>query len=128
MSNGVPDGERLGPVVVQKNGEDIVGNHFFDDGGDGRKLLGQVQRFRSDSRYFQEKIQQLGAFAKAQRTPARRHGVSMRRMICTPALVPMRLAPAATIACRSSRDRTPPEAFTPMAGPTTRRISSTSAT
>ena len=45
----------------------------------------------------------------------------------TPALAPMRVAPAATMACICSRSRTPPDALTPMSSPTTRRISATSA-
>ena len=47
--------------------------------------------------------------------------------VFTPALAPTRVAPAATIAFRLSRSRTPPAAFTPMSSPTTRRISATSA-
>ena len=46
--------------------------------------------------------------------------------ILTLALAPMRVAPAATIFSRSSSVRMPPEAFTPISGPTARRISSTS--
>ena len=38
-------------------------------------------------------------------------------MILTPALAPMRVAPALTIASASSRVRTPPAALTPMCGP-----------
>src|SRR3990172_4394877 len=48
-------------------------------------------------------------------------------MILTPALAPMRVAPAATIASASAWVRTPPAAFTPSFGPTTRRMSATSA-
>ncbi len=47
--------------------------------------------------------------------------------IRTPALAPMRVAPAATIAFRPSRSRTPPAALTPISAPTTRRIKATSA-
>ncbi len=45
----------------------------------------------------------------------------------TPALAPMRVAPAATIAFICSRSRTPPDALTPISSPTTRRINATSA-
>src|SRR5204863_278483 len=45
----------------------------------------------------------------------------------TPALAPMRVAPAATMAFICSRSRTPPDAFTPISSPTTRRIRATSA-
>ena len=48
--------------------------------------------------------------------------------MATPALAPMRVAPALIIASASSRLRTPPEAFTPTIGPTTRRISAMSST
>ena len=44
------------------------------------------------------------------------------------ALAPMRVAPAATIFWASSKVRMPPAAFTPMVGPTTRRINATSST
>lgn len=43
-------------------------------------------------------------------------------------LVPILVAPASIIACAFSKSRTPPEAFTPISGPTVsliRRISST---
>ncbi len=46
----------------------------------------------------------------------------------TPALAPMRVAPASTIARAPDRSRTPPAAFTPIAPPTTRRMRATSAT
>ena len=46
----------------------------------------------------------------------------------TPALAPMRVAPAATIASSDAKSLTPPAAFTPISAPTTRRISATSAT
>ncbi len=39
----------------------------------------------------------------------------------------MRSAPASIIACADLRSRTPPAALTPISGPTTRRISATSA-
>src|SRR5207244_3300150 len=42
------------------------------------------------------------------------------------ALAPIRVAPAATIFFTSSRVRMPPEAFTPIAGPTVSRIKATS--
>ena len=47
--------------------------------------------------------------------------------ICAVALAPMRVAPAASIRSASSRVRTPPDAFTPMSGPTVARIRRTSA-
>jgi hypothetical protein len=47
--------------------------------------------------------------------------------IFTPTLAPIRSAPASIIACADFRSRTPPAAFTPISGPTTRRISATSA-
>ena len=47
--------------------------------------------------------------------------------IFTPLLVPRRVAPAAIIASASARLRTPPDALTPIAGPTVSRISATSA-
>ncbi len=47
-------------------------------------------------------------------------------MICTAALVPIRFAPAATIAATSAALRMPPEAFTPARSPTTPRINATS--
>ena len=50
----------------------------------------------------------------------------MASTIFTLALAPTRLAPAAAMVFKSSRVRTPPEAFTPIAGPTVRRISATS--
>ena len=46
--------------------------------------------------------------------------------IFTLALAPMRVAPAAAIFLRSASVRIPPEALTPISGPTARRISSTS--
>lgn len=45
-----------------------------------------------------------------------------------PLLAPIREAPASIIARASSRVRIPPEALTPMSGPTVARISRTSAT
>src|SRR6266508_2017410 len=50
------------------------------------------------------------------------------RTIFTPADAPMRVAPAATIFSTSSFVRTPPEAFTPISGPTVSRMSCTSST
>ncbi len=47
--------------------------------------------------------------------------------IFTPTLAPMRSAPAWSMALAPSRSRTPPAAFTPMPGPTTRRMRATSA-
>src|SRR5580658_2185906 len=47
-------------------------------------------------------------------------------MILTPALAPIRVAPASTIFCRSSRVRTPPAALMPVFGPTVSRIRRTS--
>ena len=44
-------------------------------------------------------------------------------MIWTPELVPMRFAPAARMVSRSSSVRIPPDALTPISGPTVRRIS-----
>src|SRR3954449_8651651 len=46
--------------------------------------------------------------------------------IAIPELAPIRVAPAAIIACASASDRTPPEALTPRSGPTVRRIRATS--
>ena len=46
--------------------------------------------------------------------------------ILTLALAPMRVAPAAAIFFTSSSVRIPPEAFTPISGPTVMRINSTS--
>ena len=48
-------------------------------------------------------------------------------MIASVALVPRRLAPASTIACASSALWIPPEAFTPISGPTVFLIRATSA-
>ena len=47
-------------------------------------------------------------------------------MIFTPALAPIRVAPALIMLAASSNVRTPPEALTPICGPTVLRISSTS--
>jgi hypothetical protein len=44
----------------------------------------------------------------------------------TLALAPMRLAPAAAIVRKSDSVRMPPEAFTPISGPTTCRMSAMS--
>ena len=46
--------------------------------------------------------------------------------MATPALVPIRVAPAAIIFLASSSVRIPPAAFIPIVGPTVCRISSTS--
>ena len=48
-------------------------------------------------------------------------------MIATPALVPIRLAPASIIICASCRVRIPPEALTPSLSPATPRMREISA-
>ena len=50
----------------------------------------------------------------------------MASTIFTLALAPMRVAPAAVMACTSCSVRMPPEAFTPIFGPTAARISAMS--
>ena len=48
--------------------------------------------------------------------------------ILTPAEAPIRVAPAAIMSCTSSAVRMPPDALTPISGPTVARMSATSAT
>jgi hypothetical protein len=74
-----------------------------------------------------QEIEQLGAFAKPDFGLSwGGHGgngqAAVASMIFTLALAPTRVAPAAAMFFRSSSVLMPPEAFTPMFGPTAARI------
>ena len=126
MPDGITDAQVLPLFVEQQNGEKIVRDHAPDDVRNVGEQLIQIERLRRDGRDFQQKIEQIAAFAEPYGRFNARRDMSglfhLRRlfaspvssMICTLALAPTRFAPAATIARRSASVRMPPEAFTPM--------------
>ncbi len=121
-------------LAIKQDGEQVVGNDIFDDGGDVGENAVQIERVRSGGGNIQEKIEQFGAFLEADLGFAGGRGhhavpdaaARAASTILTLALAPIRVAPAASIFSRSSSVRIPPEALTPISGPTARRISSTS--
>src|SRR4051812_8833836 len=135
MTYCVADAQIVPPVVVQQNGEQIVRQHFMDNLGHVGQQLVQVQGERSRGRNFEQEIQQLASLFKTDTGFAcSLHGLFLSRdaqaavasTIFTLALAPIRVAPAAVIAWTSCSVRIPPEAFTPMLGPTAARISAMS--
>src|SRR5438309_1947542 len=60
-------------------------------------------------------------------SPPRSPAAGLRGTLLPPPPAPGGPPPASIIACADLRSRTPPAAFTPISGPTTRRISATSA-
>src|SRR5579863_3553017 len=132
MADRIPDAQPLRLLTVQKNRKKIVGNYVFHDRGEVCEQFIEIQRFRSGARHLQKEVEQLGALAEADGGLAG-HGHGIRQTaiastIFTLLLEPIRVAPAVTIFRRSASVRMPPEAFTPMTGPTARRISATSST
>ena len=67
MADGVADGKTLQTVAPQQDGEQVVGHHVLDDGGDVLQQLVEIQRFGGDARHFQQEVEQLDALAEADR-------------------------------------------------------------
>src|SRR5260370_39434744 len=147
MANGIADSQVLPSFAVKQDGQQLVGNDLLDDFGNVGQELVEVERVGSGSGDFQQKIEQLRTLAEAHTGFARSGLHGLRRLSQAEAcatkfknhghwaaastmamleLAPIRVAPAATMARKSSRVRMPPAAFTPISGPTTCRISATS--
>ena len=144
MADGIADAQAVLALAIQQDREQVVRDNVLHDGGDVRQNAIQVERLRCCGGNVEEKVEQFGAFLKTNSrftghfAGGRRHGQVADSEVCaadraaamilTLELAPMRVAPAASILSRSSKVRIPPDAFTPMSGPTVRRISSTSGT
>src|SRR5690348_9413843 len=134
MPDRIADGEPAPQLAVEQDGEQVVGNDFLDDLGEIRQNAIQVECLRSHLGDLEQKIEQFGAVLEHALLALRGSG---RGCLCgghqfpettifTLALAPIRLAPAATMLLKSSLVRMPPEALTPIAGPTMERIKATS--
>ncbi len=134
MADGITDAKPVLALAVKQDGEEIVGNDIFHNGGDVGENAVQIERVRSCGGNIQEKIEEFCAFLETDFGFAGRRGhhavpdsaARAASTIWTLALAPIRVAPASSIFSKSSSVRIPPEAFTPISGPTARRISSTS--
>src|SRR5262249_311832 len=114
----------------------VVRQHLLDDLGNVGEELVEVQSLAGGGGDLQQEIEQLGSLAKTDSGFAGSlHGVpltwrpvqaAVASTILTLALAPIRVAPAAVIVWRSASERMPPEALTPIDGPTALRISATS--
>src|ERR1019366_8416609 len=117
------------------------GDNTVDDRRDGLEQSIQIESLRRDAGNLQKKIEKLAALSEPNgwfypRQPDAVPGhlytpvasAPLDSTMATLALAPTRVAPPATIARRVSSVRTPPEAFTPIFGPTVARISAISAT
>ena len=133
VADGIADAQALISFVVQQDGEQIVGNHFLDDVGDVRQQLIQIERLRGDARHFEQEVEQLGALAERFNGFAGSghggRGLSRRGLDDLDAGAGADAAGAGRhhflqVFQRAHSAR----AFTPIAGPTVRRISATSST
>src|SRR5581483_2258326 len=114
VTNGVAHPERARALRVEQNREQLVRNNILDDFGNIGEEAIEIQSFRRDAADFKEKIKQFSPLAEADFGFARgghQYGFTSpvasaavcesrpdcnSRIIATPALAPMRLAPAAT--------------------------------
>ena len=67
VSHGVADSQVLPPVVIEQNGEEIVGEDPLDDFRDVGEKQVEIQGLRCCRRYFQQEIQEFGTFAETDR-------------------------------------------------------------
>src|SRR5579885_251546 len=136
MADAVADAEVAALFVIEQDGEEVVRQDALDDFGHIGQQLFEIESLGRSGRHFQQEVEQFRPFAKPNRGFTgglhRTLGelaaaqAAVASIILTLALAPIRVAPAATMARRSSSVRMPPEAFTPISGPTTRRINATS--
>src|SRR5579859_566447 len=134
MADGKAHAQLLGLFIEQHDAEDFIVNHpphqlrrAFEQGIEVERGIDHLGHFHQEALYIER-----GCGRDAGRVH-RTHGSAQKLapsscMICRPELVPIRLAPAFTMAARPSAVRMPPAAFTPARLPTTPRISATSST
>src|SRR5579859_841116 len=124
MADGVANAQVLPLFAVQQDGEQFVGHHFAHNLADVGQQLVEIQRRAGGGGDFEQEVEQLAALAK---TDGGFTGRSLHQSliessprlldavhaadastISTPALVPMRVAPAAVMRRKSSSVRMPP--------------------
>ena len=64
MADRIADAQAVLALAVKQDGEQIVGNHVLDDGGDVRQNAVEVERLGGVRRHFEQEIEQLGALLK----------------------------------------------------------------
>ena len=57
MPDGIADPQRLIALMVQEDREQIVRNHFLNDGGHRGQLLVQIECLRGDARDLQQEVE-----------------------------------------------------------------------
>src|SRR5260221_10095624 len=124
MADAMADAESAEAVAVKQKPVEVERDDGTNDLGDAGEETIEIQGVAGDGGDFQKKVEQFLALLEALILLGWRHGdqAAVACTILTLALAPMRVAPAAAIALRSSRVRTPPLAFTPISGPTVRRM------